>query len=222
MTIRRGTINTASVTDVATLREYYLDYISLEQLQERLMGPGTAPTRAQQIGTALHHALENLAVFAQSSIALADFRLRGVCDEKVYEFIPAEGLDLELDPSGLREVPFQTEYECGWTVRGRADLVRGLVVTDYKSTARPFDLERMLDNLQWKLYLDGLGGDEFVWDVFTVKDFGVINGVSRIGITKFERFNALRYPELHADCERAVAEFVDVVDALPTMDEVTP
>lgn len=151
------------------------------------------PTEAMLIGTAFHKALE-VAQYGEH----AEFTANG------YLFLLP---DCELQLPQIREMRAYGEYG-DLTVTGQVDAVDGRRVTDHKTTSR-FDPERYLDGCQWRFYCDLFGADEFVWNIFEVKEVDP----KVIQVSAPHVLKAYRYPEMRADCERLAADYLEFARA---------
>lgn len=110
--------------------------------------------------------------------------------------------DCEMTPPKLKELRINGAYG-ELNVRGRVDGLDGTTVTDYKTTGQ-FDPERLLEGYQWRLYLDMLGADKFIWKVFVLSED---NGYYKV--TQAHELSQYRYPGLHEDCLRLASQYVE-------------
>lgn len=183
-----------SATDLDALR-YFLanEDADLDALiaQLRRQSP---PTEAMLAGTALHAALET----AQPG-EFARLEANGYTFE-----IAAEG---EIDLPKIRECKGERQYlidNCRITLVGKVDAIHGRRVDDHKFTAR-FDADRFLGSLQWKVYLEVFGADEFRWNVFEGRETGPQSYV----ITAIHPLRMHRYPGIDNDVRTALRGFLD-------------
>ena len=151
------------------------------------------PTEAMQIGTAFHKALETAQYGEHETLEANGFRF----------LLP----DCELALPVVREMRAYGEYG-GLTVTGQVDAVEGRRIYDHKTTSR-FDPERYLDGCQWRFYLDLFGADEFVWNIFEVKQVDP----DTVRVSEPHVLKAYRYPEMRADCERLAADYLEFARA---------
>jgi len=147
------------------------------------------PTEAMKAGTAFHKALE-------------------LAPDGEYEKLEANGYtfflpDAEIALPSIRELRAYGSYG-PLTVTGQVDGLRGSVVVDHKTTAR-FDAERYLGGCQWKFYLDLFEANEFVWNVFEIKELDL--QVYRV--SEPHTLKAYRYPEMHDECARLAGDYLE-------------
>lgn len=125
--------------------------------------------------------------------------------------------------SPVFEVPVRARYEFTdlppIIISGRFDVMEGNVIRDGKTT-KQFDYTTYEDSLQWRFYLDMLGLEKFIYDVFEKK--GVVddpNGAkddegkliqwpADVGLHSFPFYT---YPEIKRDCRYWIAEFMAFV-----------
>ena len=86
----------------------------------------------------------------------------------------------------------------------RVDVLRGATVRDIKVTHRKPDLQDYIDSLQWKVYLEALQANRFVYDLFEVKDLK--RGRE---IIPYEPLECYPYPGMRADIEEAILAVLD-------------
>lgn len=167
------------------------DEPTVDDLVRRIMTD--APSEAMLAGKALHKALEHASEgeFEQLSADGYTFHLTGG----------------EISLPEIREVRSARNYG-SLMVTGKADCVRGLTVTDHKTTAK-FDPEGYLAGCQWKFYLELFGANEFRWNVFEIKETAAKS--YRVGEPQV--LTAYRYPELGQDCADLAAEYLEFARA---------
>lgn len=183
-----------SATELDALR-YYRDSedAELEPLLAQLRRT-LPPTEPMLAGRAFHKALE-LAVPGEV----------GVLEAEGYRFEIAA--DVEIDLPDVRELKATREYLIDGepvTLVGMVDAIHGRRVDDHKTTSR-FDAERFLTGLQWRVYLEVFGADEFRWNVFEWRDVDPKVYI----VHAFHSLTAYRYPGMGVDVERELALFVD-------------
>lgn len=147
------------------------------------------PSEAMLAGTAFHKALE-----------LAEEGRHFTLEALGYTFRLADG---EVALPDVRELRAYGSYGA-LTVTGQVDGLHGKTVIDHKTTGR-FDPERYLNGCQWKFYLDLFGADVFRWNVFEIKELGE----REYGVAPPHVLTACRYPELHDDCMRLAADYLE-------------
>lgn len=148
------------------------------------------PSEAMKAGTAFHKALETAKEGPHETLHALG-----------YTFHLAGG-DVELPP--VRELRAYGRYG-GLTVTGQVDGLHGRTVIDHKTTGR-CDLERYLAGCQWKFYLDLFDANEFRWNIFEIKE---LDGPGEYRVSAPQVLTAHRYPEMHEDCARLAAEYLD-------------
>ena len=91
----------------------------------------------------------------------------------------------------------------GHEIVAKADYLHGLQVRDLKTTQKAIKIDRYLDSLQWRIYLEAFGGIEFWYDVVQIKLF------KGVWIVKaMEQFACYPYPGLRGDIEHWVDRYV--------------
>lgn len=155
------------------------------------------PSEAMQAGTALHTILET-ATEGELKTAEADgFR---------FDF----DVDGEVDLPAIREMKETRTYLIDGvriTLVGKVDAVHGRRVYDHKFTMR-FDPERFMGSLQWRVYLEVFGADEFRWNVFEAREVGG-QGSRHFCIHSLHPLTMHRYPGMARDVEAALRQFLD-------------
>ncbi len=147
------------------------------------------PSEAMRAGTAFHRAME-----------LAEDGEQNEFEANGYRFILP---DAELSVPSVRELRAYGFYgDLG--VTGQVDALHGNIVFDHKTTSR-FDPERYLDGCQWKFYLDLFGADQFVWNIFILKE----EEPQVYRVEKPQSLKACRYPGLRGDCEALAADYLE-------------
>lgn len=147
------------------------------------------PTEAMKAGTAFHKAIEEAPEGEHETLSALG-----------YTFRLASG---EVALPSIRELRAYGRYG-GLTVTGQVDGLHGRVVVDHKTTAR-CDVERYLNGCQWKFYLDLFGADTFRWNIFEIKELGD----KEYQVAAPQTLTAYRYPEMHSDCLRLAADYLD-------------
>lgn len=174
----------------------------------------TTPTPAMLAGTALHAALEHSEPGEHGELSANGY---------TFEF-KADG---EIDLPVIRELKATRDYEigdCRVTLVGKVDAIHGRRVDDHKFTSR-YDAERFLGSMQWRVYLDLFGANEFRWNVFEGRPDP--QDPTRYVIHAVHQLTMHRYPGMGADIESALARFVEFARAhlpeqLGKVEVVTP
>lgn len=185
-----------SASDLDALRYYMADEDGdLAELLASLRRE-KPPTESMLAGTALHTALENCVIGDHAELTADGYTFDLRC----------EG---ELDLPEVRELKATRDYEingCLVTLVGKVDGLHGRRVDDHKFTAR-YDAERFMASMQWRVYLEVFGADEFRWNVFEGRQD--TTDPKRYMIFALHRLTMHRYPGIGDDVERAVARFLD-------------
>ncbi len=178
----------ARVSNVEAFRRWRLTDEPVEALVRFITTD--EPTEAMRAGTAFHAALE------------------GMQPGDAHEVIESQGFtfyqpDVNIALPDIREMRGYKRYG-ELTVTGQADLIHGRRVDDHKTTSR-FDAERYLDGCQWRFYLDIFDCDVFTWRVYELRPAG--DHAYHVGEPHL--LTAYRYPEMHEDCARLAADYLD-------------
>lgn len=147
------------------------------------------PSEAMRAGTAFHKALET-----------AEDGTHYTLEALGYTFRLADG---SITLPAVRELRAYGVFG-GLHVTGQVDGLHGKEVTDHKTTSR-FDPERYLNGCQWKFYLDLFDANVFRWNVFELKELGE----REYGVAPPHALTAYRYPELHDDCVKLAAAYLE-------------
>lgn len=147
------------------------------------------PSEAMMAGTAFHKALETIGEGNHFELSANG-----------YTFRLADGV---VSLPDIRELRSYRWYG-GLHVTGQVDGIVGRTVIDHKTTSR-IDHERYLTGCQWKFYLDIFEADSFVWNLFEIRELGP----KEYGVSPPQTLTAYRYPEMHEDCERLAADYLE-------------
>lgn len=150
-----------------------------------------------QCGHALHAALEHATDGEFDTLEAEGFTFR----------FPT---DLAIELPEIREVKGERVYVIDGvpiTLVCKVDTLEGLRVEDHKGTFR-FDAERFMSSFQWRAYLDVFDADHFRWNVFELFQ-GRDMEANEVEVRALHFINQYRYPELQADVERALRDFLD-------------
>lgn len=123
-------------------------------------------------------------------------------------------------PSMIYEVPVQKVYETKYgpfLVSGRTDGIEGRDVNDNKCKFGTPDFRAYADSYQWRYYLDMLGLSTFFYDVYEVKGFEALKGVSPyqlpgVAFKSYPRLHCSRYNGLSDDCRLMLQDFVEYLE----------
>jgi hypothetical protein len=188
-----------SASDLDALRYYLANEDAdlgtlIAQLRREL--PPSAPMLA---GTALHKALEIADPGAEFDVMEADG----------YRFnITA---DAEIDMPAIREMKETREYLIDGvriTLVGKVDAVHGRRIDDHKFTGR-YDPERFMASMQWRVYLEVFGADEFRWNIFEGRPLNDAPDCRDYTIHTIHQLRMHRYPGITNDVKAALRQFLD-------------
>ena len=165
----------------------------------RLRGEETT-SDAAALGHAFHSVVEHI------SLGLTPFSL-----EYKFDF---SDVDVEIPQPDLVETAVRREYDIAGdliTVSGRLDAVCGTIGVDYKTSARPPDVDRFRDAKQWRTYLSLFPSlRKFRYDVFQLKrPRRSDEDPKKIKVVKHARVEFLRYNGLEQDVHDAIYEYVE-------------
>jgi hypothetical protein len=93
------------------------------------------------------------------------------------------------------------------TVSARCDRVIGKFIVDDKTTEQ-FDAEKYLQKFQWRYYLDIWNADQFLWNVWQMKELDA----NHYEVYALHTLDQWRYPEMEAECldlAQAYREFAE-------------
>jgi hypothetical protein len=185
-----------SATDLDALRYFMAeDDGDLDKLLRQLRRQEPA-TEAMQAGTAFHAVLEGA---GPGELRTAS------CDGFTFDFDNTGDLALPE----IREMKATREYRIGdviVTIVGKVDAIHGSRVYDHKLTGR-VDVERYMESVQWRVYAAIFGANMVVYNLFEKREVGG-EGSKHYVVGAPQTLRLYRYPELDADVEKAVAEFV--------------
>lgn len=95
----------------------------------------------------------------------------------------------------------------------RTDVVEGRLIRDIKTTA-DFKYESYEDSLQWRIYLDGLSVDKFVYDVFELKGKVADPDNKEIKVAadcELHSFSLFAYPTMKADIRNWIVDLMGFI-----------
>lgn len=162
---------------------------TIEQIVDFIVKDG--PTEQMKAGSAFHLGMERAAEGSSHD----RFEVDG------YTFLLP---DVELELSPIREMRAFKDYG-DLTVTGKVDCIDGRVVMDHKTTGK-VDLDRYLEGCQWRFYLDIFEADVFRWHVFEIKQQ---NEPMTYRVSAPQILEMTRYPELHDDCVKLAADYLE-------------
>lgn len=101
-------------------------------------------------------------------------------------------------------------------VYAKADLVNGFDLTDFKTTSAGFEVDKLNDSYQWRLYLILSGCERFIYRVFEVSDSVPYK------IFRSHRLPLYRYPAMMDDCLTLIRDFQTWAAGVPPVfDKIT-
>ena len=192
------------VSDLDGYQYFSNSNLSLEDYLAQLRRE-TPPKPIMKAGTALHNVLEKA---RQGQVIWQ----AGGRDCPVVDLSKLE-LSLSIPAWGVAEVDARKIYPTQHgmiDMRGRADLVAGDHVYDYKLTRSP-DMDKYMDAMQWRAYLDMLGGNTMHYICFSyseVKDRTSQWGCKYV-VNGCESFTFTRYPTMADDLMVAINDFAE-------------
>lgn len=144
-----------------------------------------------------------------------------------YKFTEAQGraaINFRNDhPLMIHEVTGFKKYK---TARGevqislRVDGLEGRIIHDFKTKYSAYNVMDYTDSIQWKIYADVFGLDQFIYDIFRVTKVSGENAfVEKPGIPFFtsgefqpvEEIKCFRYDGMEAEIQRTLDEFMDYI-----------
>ena len=169
-------------------------------------------TPEMDFGTAYHSLIEN-----KPGIVRQDEKgFHTLMEDGTFYFIPnhlaSPGITYrQSHPGAVFEVPGQRSYEySGYTatVTKRIDVLEALITRDIKTTRRPPKYEDWMKSYQWRFYLLTVGGTEFRYDFFKLKE-KTLKGVKYVDSVSYEEMRMQAYPGMDHDCIYLVRNFVE-------------
>lgn len=107
-------------------------------------------------------------------------------------------------------------------VTGRVDGLEGNLIRDTKTKYSSPDMQLdYIDSQQWRIYLDILMMDRFVFDIFQISGFKTIADCLKARIKPLEPLYLQRYPDMPEDVETAVQELADYIEAKNLFEYIT-
>lgn len=115
-------------------------------------------------------------------------------------------------PLMVREVCVSKVYRlrsCDLIITGHIDGLNGTHVHDNKFKFSSFDALDFIESYQWRMYLDMIGLDTFVYDFFNVTGFSEMADCPKAKISDCESMVVKRYPEMQQEIYSMLEEFMD-------------
>ena len=211
-----------SVTTLEEFRRYKLfDYVSEERMVDRIKGVKSS-SPAMEYGTDFGEYIEQ----PERAIILPSGAVRmpthdTYLPQSIVATIDEYRAELQCP---VFEVIVRAKYVFDGlppiVISGRIDIMEGDIQRDVKTT-KEFDYETYEDSLQWRFYLDMLGGKKFIYDVF--EKHGVVEdpngGLDDEGKPKLwpadvelHSFPFYAYPEMKRDLRAWISDFMGFVE----------
>ena len=174
------------------------DWMSEQELIDTIRGK-FVPTPKVLIGKAFGQILEDP----------EPFRVHGgyMCGAYFFSvdtMAPALAL---MDRRGVFEAKATKDYgDC--TVVAKADQLVGAHLIEHKTRLGSFDFEKYADSYQWRFMADIFEPTRITYHVFILD--GDEEGAT-FGLKSIESFSLFPYPQLHADCQALLDQFVEYV-----------
>ena len=163
--------------------------LDINWLMSRLRGE-EPQTENMKAGIAFHKALENIQGTGEFFELSADgYSFSVLCD-----------ITTDLPP--IKELSIERPYG-DLLVRGRVDGIKGLKITDYKTTGQ-FDADRLMEGYQWRYYLDMMECSVFTWKVFVISEYGE---PKHYDVKQFHELTQKRYLGLREDCDALARDY---------------
>lgn len=182
-----------------------------EALVETLAG-AFVPNHKTSYGNAFHAILESPARFVQNDgsylVTPAD-GVDGVIEEHLFK--PKDAQIIDQHRAAITPCSFEVSSKAVYQVAGRrvtvslrADVLKGLTIRDTKTVFRKPEPQDYVDSLQWRVYLDALDCNRFVYDLFQV------NETKSRGTELYEpvQIECVPYPGMRDDVLHWIAAFV--------------
>lgn len=184
------------------------DYDTEENFISMLKGEGVTSDK-MTFGTGCHN------------IVAGDFSVNGkeaiittIADGKELIFTPEQAdtlthlISTEKRPVTTFELPMHGEYN-DIVVSLRLDAFDGSAITDFKFTHRKVsDMNKWIDSLQWRYYLDISGASSFVYQIVEVSGFKDLSksDMTEVKFKVLEPMEIFGYKEIHKECRIWVKE----------------
>jgi hypothetical protein len=181
-----------TVTNLETFRLFHTeDWMDFDHLMASITGNEAFDPFTSMLGEHFHEALRLLGTGEHDRLQHGRF------------IFDLSRVDAEITLLPLRELRASKKYTVGdhvIDVRGRVDGTDGVAVEDHKLKFGTFDAERYADSVQWKMYLDMIGGRVFRYNVFEAPDSDSVS--MRSAKAAWLMVPCAAYVEQHAeDCD---------------------
>lgn len=189
-----------SATSLETYRLFKTgDWMDFDQLKEELEGRKFTPIMLR--GTSLHSVLESPKAYAHPETDAYEshgFRWWAADIDRYVETFPKGGVH-----EVKAEVVIDTPTHGPVTVVGKADMLDGMMVREFKTT-KAFRAEKYMDSIQWRVYLMAFDALACIYTVFEVTDSDPVT------IRGAHRLECKPYPAMKADIISLADEFISM------------
>lgn len=123
-------------------------------------------------------------------------------------------------PVMIHEVPLYKVYETSYfpiQVSGRVDGLDGTQIHDHKCKFSYVKWQEYTDSVQWKVYLDIMGTDTFLYNVFEVRGFVQLTGSApfdlgqAVEFVPHEPMPCTRYASMEQDVQGLLDDFLGYI-----------
>jgi hypothetical protein len=186
----------ASVTNIELYRIWKSqEDLGLDWIVARLTAPEA--TEKMKAGKAFHAALEKAQETEHYSVSANGYAFSFLCDA-------------EMALPQMRECSVTKNY-AGLLVKGRVDGIYGKAVSDIKTT-EDVDLDRYMESLQWRYYLDMTDADRFDWHIFQMREVRSNDPTRLYEVFGYHKLTQYRYVNLAYDCLKAAQEYKEFAE----------
>lgn len=123
-------------------------------------------------------------------------------------------------PFMIHEIPLSKVYNTAYfpiQVTGRVDGLEGTIIHDHKCKFSMVKWFEYTDSIQWKIYLDVMDVDTFLYNVFAVKGFEQLPATAPfslgtdVQITPLDPMPCLRYCTMQDDITGLLNDFIEYI-----------
>jgi hypothetical protein len=157
----------------------------------------TPPSIKMTVGTTMHKVME-LSKYTELPQSF-------VMDDWVVVVNINESIEVPV----IREVPIKHNI-AGIDLNGKIDAIDGYKVHDFKFTSK-VDINKYIKSWQWKVYLEMVNYNKFIYDLFTIN---IDEENNTININAYDKLELYRYPSLTEDVKQIIENFKDTLSNL--------